>query len=370
MTSKPSSKAPKSAPKQWKFSDDAKAAVPAWNERWNAIALSTEPIDFDKTKAAVLGMVSAAKLETPVVVRCLSAIHGAIVCAWAAAYYGCLDAAAKKGVPVSAAGQAQDPGPLPQADQATIAAGPPCVVMGEAARASVLSCLPKSYHSLVTEVAKALLAKNYIYYNGGNEWCSWTSNLAFVRDVCGFSCKEHENFKHCEDLVIYGGPVYFHRKFILICDRPVERHVVLRNGVYTVHREDGPAIVWKCGTKEWYINGLRLDEKIVMRPQEQTLSEIENETNEDIKAVRIERFGWTKYIAETNAECLDYRSNDIEGTKEALLSTRIGKRLLVTCPTGRIFALGVPASVKTCQEAKNWMHRSGVGTGVRVIART
>lgn len=135
-----------------------------------------------------------------------------------------------------------------------------------------------------------------------------------------------------------------------------------------LHCETGPAVRFMDGFSYWCLENIRVDEKIVMRPHEQTIEEINAEDNADVRSIRIKRFGWTRYIAETDSACVEYRDNDLEGTKEALIRTPKGdQRLVVTCPTGRVFAMGVPSDVKSCEEAQVWLAGE---KPFRVIART
>ena len=112
-----------------------------------------------------------------------------------------------------------------------------------------------------------------------------------------------------------------------------------------------------------------------MRPETLTVSQIDGETNGDIQSIMIDRYGWPKYLKVINAKCIDTRDNDVEGTKEALYSTpKHGKRLVVTCTTGRMFVLGVPDNITKCDKAQSWMGpQELVNTKVKkfnVIART
>lgn len=136
-----------------------------------------------------------------------------------------------------------------------------------------------------------------------------------------------------------------------------------------VHCEDGPAILFEDGFAVWMIDGIRLDEKAVMRPKEQTIEEIHKEDNQDARSLRIERMGWPLYLQKSNSRVIDSRHNDIENTEECVMETPNGERRLVTtCPTGRIFALGIPGHVSNCYEAQQWL--SNGKNPSRVIART
>lgn len=153
---------------------------------------------------------------------------------------------------------------------------------------------------------------------------------------------------------------------VICVEKPIVQKV---NSEWQLHCEDGPAMLYEDGLAMWLINGVKVDEQIVMAPETQTLSQINREDNQDVRSIRIERFGWVRYLMESNAKVIDTRKNEIENTMEALMVAPNGdKRLLVTCPTNRKFALGVPESVNTCYEAQKWL-----GNGVepnRVIART
>jgi hypothetical protein len=135
----------------------------------------------------------------------------------------------------------------------------------------------------------------------------------------------------------------------------------------TPHCETGPALE-SLDLQLWYIDGVEVDEQIVMRPATQTVEQIEGDENQDRRAVRIARFGWPRYLKESGAECRDERANAIEGTREALYETSTDeRRLVVTCPTGRLFALGVPNNTPTCEAAQHWL---AGGKNFNVLART
>lgn len=140
-----------------------------------------------------------------------------------------------------------------------------------------------------------------------------------------------------------------------------------------LHNESGPAVLYRDGVKIWAINGIGLTEQIIMAPETLTVKQIDEERNNDVKSIMINRFGWARYIKESGSDLLDYCDNDVENTKEALYTTKeFGKRLVVTCPTGRIFVLGVPDKITTCKQAQNWLGNVEDKniSKINVIART
>jgi hypothetical protein len=142
---------------------------------------------------------------------------------------------------------------------------------------------------------------------------------------------------------------------------------IIRHQSAVPHCEDGPAFE-SLDWREWFIDGILVDEQIVMRPATQTVSQIDADDNSDRRSIRVQRFGWPRYLAEVGAVLVDERRNDVEGTIEKLVRTNRGEqRLLVTCPTKRIFALGCPGDVRTCDQAQRWL---GGPRPMNVIART
>ena len=92
-----------------------------------------------------------------------------------------------------------------------------------------------------------------------------------------------------------------------------------------------------------------------MNPESQTIDQINKEENADVRSIRIERFGWSNYLKTIGAEPVDESENYVTGCPEALYRTEHGVRLVVVCPTGRTFAMGVPDEIKTCEQAQKWL---------------
>lgn len=149
----------------------------------------------------------------------------------------------------------------------------------------------------------------------------------------------------------------------IFCEPPT----ILVNDQGDLHCEDGPAVNFHGHEKFWFINGIECDQQIVETPQTQTLEQLLGDKNADRQAIRIDRKGWLWFLQETGATVLDEGPNDLEGTYEVLFDSPHGRRLVPTCITGKIPALGVPNTVNTCAEAQLWLHR---GKKRNVVART
>lgn len=162
-----------------------------------------------------------------------------------------------------------------------------------------------------------------------------------------------------------------------IINKNTHRMQYIVNGIH--HREDGPAFILDCGkSKRWYINGqlhredgpaiesydkiayfissLQVPEKVVMNPKSQSLDEINNEINLEIKRIRIERFGWEEYLQNSDVEIIDSGNNDIEGTKEFLGKINEITIFVGACPsTGRVYVMEVDPSIKSREEARTYL---------------
>jgi len=147
-------------------------------------------------------------------------------------------------------------------------------------------------------------------------------------------------------------------KVAFVIERPCK--IVYRDqaSVLQWHNADGAVLEWPDGEKIYAIEGHFVDEQLIMRPETQTMEQIHDEDNLERRRIRIERYGWEKYLAASKAKVIDKRRNDVDGgCYEALcdvpdLEARV---LLCTCPTGRVFNLLVPPTTATCSDAKTYL---------------
>ncbi len=140
----------------------------------------------------------------------------------------------------------------------------------------------------------------------------------------------------------------------------------LQDGV--LHSEVRPAIAYADGFKIWAINGVVVDEQIVLNPQTQTIEQIRAEEDEEKHRIRIDRYGWQRYLSETNAVVLDVNVPSA-GWMESLLKSDDGMAVLCTYDpsTGRIYALEVDPECQTCEQAQRYLispNEALVGLGV------
>lgn len=192
--------------------------------------------------------------------------------------------------------------------------------------------------------------------NGGNLWSSWCGFISFFRDVLKVELEEFKDYAHYENLALNSGWRYVHEKYCIISDKPQILSTMIRDGVHIPNNESGPSHSWADGWKLWYIGGVIVDEQIVMHPETQTIDQIDNEPNAEVRRIRIERFGWDKYLEAKEADVIEHRYNPIEGCDESLMKTNDMTVLVCACPsTGRVYAMEVDPECATCEAAQDYL---------------
>ena len=196
----------------------------------------------------------------------------------------------------------------------------------------------------------------------GNQDAAWLSFYDYFMRECNVEeCSKLNGLFGLSECCGWWSP---RETYAIVCHRPTEIHMDEQN---RLHNESGMAVKYVDGYGIWAINGITVTEQIVMHPETLTVKQIDGEQNMDVRSIMLDRFTWVRYIKDSKASCLDKRTNDVENTMEALYQTKEDNRLVVTCPTGRMFSLGVPGTIKTCAEAQRWL---GHDKKLNVIART
>jgi hypothetical protein len=146
--------------------------------------------------------------------------------------------------------------------------------------------------------------------------------------------------------------VFPYENLCIVCDHPVECHWSDRG--LGLHNDSGMAIQWHDGYGLWMIDGYQVPEALVMHPELQTLDDINAEKNAEIKRIRINKFGWSRYLSESNAILLD---TNLTGYAWETLIACDGYKVLCTYDpsTGRPYALEVDIACTTCEEAQRYL---------------
>ena len=304
-----------------KLTKEHEKRMPEWVDKWVRIGLSTEPADWEMAERGALECYAHAKLPRPMVVL-------------------------RMGSPFSS----------------TLGGVFVCLLLSEQVRSQVWSQVGSQVESQVgSQVCVA-----WQQYRGAQLWASWYSWISFYRDVMGWEASSLIPYVSDEALALSCGWTWWHDKVVAISDRP---RILKRDDRGFLHNEEGPALLYPDGWSFWRIHGVEVPELVVIRPETQTIKDIDQEPNAEVKRIRIERFGWPRYLKESGAKVLNMRKNAIDNQKEALMQSKDGSVVLVcSCPsTARVYAMRVPKEIQTCEQAQNWL---SCGLAGRMIAAT
>ena len=157
-------------------------------------------------------------------------------------------------------------------------------------------------------------------YNGGNMWSWWPAFISFFRHVARLDLPEYEQWKHYEAAAIHGGFRWVHPDFCIVSDRPI----VLRiDESSRPHCADGPSHLWSDGFRIYHWHGMRLPEShcwIITDPSRITAESIQAEPNAELRRVMLERTGFRPVLDRATVVAEDADGN---GHRRRLLAATI-----------------------------------------------
>jgi hypothetical protein len=148
----------------------------------------------------------------------------------------------------------------------------------------------------------------------------------------------------------------FTEQIAYMCERP---HTIKKDEFKRFHNETGPALAYDDWSL-WAWRGVQVPRFVVETPHEITTEKVLKESNQEVRRVMLERFGYDKLLTELGATTLDTSkwgtllSTDklktyLEGEDEE------ARFVLVTDPsTSRRYALRVDPSCTTAHAAVAW----------------
>jgi hypothetical protein len=147
-----------------------------------------------------------------------------------------------------------------------------------------------------------------------------------------------------------------------------ERHSVLNiNKEGRLHCETGPAMAYPDGFAVYAINGMRLPKYVIENPQDITVSDIDNEANAEIKRVKIEKYGTSRYLLDSGAKIIHEYNGHVPGLKGGKLYLKQILNDEPICMVGvydstpengqqRQYFFEVPPDMKTVEQAVAWQY--------------
>jgi hypothetical protein len=329
-----------------KLTDAQIALFPEFVKRWTDIGLCTDAADRPRAEAGVRKAYEIAGLAPPKIVWCGSPLSQGLT---RALIFGLADSEAKIGEAIKASVRDSVGDSVRASVRDSVWAS-----VGDSVWASVWDSVRDSVWDSVRDSVRA---SGYGQHDAG-----WLAFYEYFRDACALS-EQTQRLCGIWEIAQSAGWWLPHKNLCWISERHATLH---RNDAGRLHCEEGPALAYPDGWQIWAIGGVRIDEQIVMQPKSQTVDQIRGEKNEEVKRIRIDRFGWDHYLTGINATRIDRRRNDIEGTREALYRADGHSVLVCACPsTAKVFSLEVPPATETCEQAQRYLSS---GLSSRIIS--
>lgn len=360
------------------LTEEQKARFPEFIAKWVAIGLCTKPAERQKAESALGRLYTAAKLTIPRMYWLPDPILGAMA---ARAYM--LTALALRADMESPESIVEDGG-----------LGSTC---GEVAEAAVDVCLPiackveslndERRTALYTMVAAAMngtlatvwpkanvpskrkrvarfavLAQQIadknkseitsagIAYFGGSLWAAYPAWADYFNLVCGVKI-DRSYLEMTESCGFY----WTISDTAFLTERPSQ---INRDDRGRLHSFDGFAISYSSWGL-FYIHGVAVSGDIVMNPSSITVKRIEEERNLEVKRIMINRYGLSKFMADSKAIIVqtddygDLMRKEVPGD-EAIVMVKLVNSTAEPDGTFKDYFLRVPPTIKTAREGVAW----------------
>ena len=275
---------------------EQRARFPEFVEKWTKIGLSTEPADRPRAEEAITMMYRAAGLPPPKkIVWCGSPLSQGIVRAII------IDKRPKHpGDSVGASVGASVWDSVGASVGASVWASVGASVwasVGASVRASVWDSVRDSVWASVWDS---------VY---GAHDASWLAFHNFFHDAIGLE-EQTDKLGGPWLLAQSAGWAIPHQNICWVSER---HHILERNERGQLHSVSGPAVAYPDGWTIYAVNGVRVPEFVIMRPQTITTNLIDAETNAEVRRVMIDRYkhgeeisGAAAYLRDAGGTTIDY----------------------------------------------------------------
>lgn len=333
------------------LTEEQRAQMGPWAEKWIQIGLSTEPADWERFEKCAKDCYRYADLDPNVpVVRVPSPIVGGLAAPIAASLITIL-----RGQKTAAREDGRN-----ESDRLSATKQVCSRAMDRAISNDIDEEVTRHIHRAVFEavadhvqtpvaqaVDEAIDSAKLVWWHsrfGGSLWSSWSAWESFFREVChlelpnGLSDRAPAYAGTCESACWW----WPNRDFIMVSDRPRKIHL---DDHGRLHNTEGLSIEWPDGWGIYSIDGVTLTKDQAVG--EVTKEMIESEENAEIRRILVTRYGMERYFTETGAELIDF-----DGQRALFRDPRIGQWMICTDgSTSDVYQLRVSDDAKTCAEA-------------------
>lgn len=282
-----------------KLTEEQQARIPEFIEKWSKIALCTDIMDKERGTKAVTNLYNTAGLATPDFIYVSCPFSGFIAIEFLATLrnHNIVDTTSR----------------INEFDR----------ICKKILKNDTLdkTYLDNLFNYLVDELDKhpnwefttdiPSLKRSYF---GGSLWSGYPAWSDFLNEVVG---KDID--KSYIEFAKSFGYTWFLNELCVISDRPSK---ISLNERQQLHNNNEECLAYRSGWQLYYINGVKVNELIVKRPNDITPDMIDAEKNAEVRRVLLERFGEHKYLLHGQFEILDTDSDQF-GRERQLLRKNI-----------------------------------------------
>jgi hypothetical protein len=126
-----------------------------------------------------------------------------------------------------------------------------------------------------------------------------------------------------------------------------------------LHSVTGPAVSWPSGLTYWFWKGVNVPGYVIEKPEKITVSDIDSEPNAEIRRVKIEQYGQSKYLIDSKAKVLHrdefgvLYSKEIPGD-EPLVMVKVINSTPEPDGSFKDYFLRVPPDIRRARQAVAW----------------
>ena len=337
---------------KYDLTDEHRANLKPWAEKWTKIIMSTAAMDdADKSSVrdAINAMYVAGGMPPPRhIVFVSSPLIGNVASGFSAAIWHLAATRAATWAATSDATRAATSDATWAETRAETRAATSAETRGWAHRLA-LTIAPQAAHFLVSCANNAMNMAN-----GGNHWAQDVSWLSFFDHVAGLALPIYQQWRHYELAAIHGSWRWVHQDFCIVSDRP---SILLVDDRNRPHCADGPSHQWRDGWSLYFWHGVKVPETVIMSPQSITTTMIDDEPNQEVRRVMIERYGYDKY-AGASAVVHEDRFGKLRKRRNKAGDDIAVVEVLNSTPepdgSTKTYFLAVPPECKTALEAVAW----------------
>lgn len=204
----------------------------------------------------------------------------------------------------------------------------------------------------MAEQAKLKKGETFDWIGNGYD-SGWTAFYEFMERI-GVEYEKDWQFDAWRDFIVKSGvfATILCENVAFVCIRPCD---VLRNSSFDLHGEKSMAIAWRDGYGEYFLNGVSVDEELVMTPAEKIDPKILlKEKNAEIRREIVRKIGIERVVHKLGAEVID-KKDDYELLLIDLQDGRKREYLKMKNPSIDVWHVeGVLPGIRTVKEALAW----------------